>query len=294
MTFTIAVQYLISGILTGSVYGLVGVAIVIIFKATKVFNFAVGTLLTIGGLFFISLITWFGLPFWAALLGALLISGLVGYASEKTVLSRLLGQPLITMIMATLALENILYGLILMGWTGFTITVPQGSIPEISLKLGPLFFSPELVVGFISSLLCIIVVGFLFQKTQLGLRMRATADSHQVSLALGINIKRIFSLSWIIAAMVGTVAGIVLGNRVGLQASITSAVAFKALPAVIFGGLDSVLGAFIGGIVVGVVEKMTGGFIGSNVAEITPYIIMLFSLLILPEGLFGEKRIERI
>jgi len=294
VTLTIAVQYLISGILTGSVYGVVGVAIVIIYKATKVFNFAVGTLLTIGGLFFVSMITWFGLPFWAALLCVLLISGLVGYASEKIVLSRLLGQPLITMIMATLALDSILYGLILMGWTGYTVTVPQGSIPEITLALGPLFFSPELVVGFIASLLCIIVVGFLFQKTQLGLRMRSTAESHQVSLALGINIRNVFSLSWIIAAMVGTVAGIVMGNRVGLQAAITSGVVLKALPAVIFGGLDSVLGAFIGGIAVGVVEKMAGGFIGPTVADVTPYIIMLLSLLILPEGLFGEKRIERI
>lgn len=294
MNLTIALQYLISGILTGSVYGVVGVAIVIIYKATKVFNFAVGTLLTVGGMFFISMMTWFSLPFWAALLCALLITGLVGYASEKIVLSRMLGQPVIVMIMATLALDSILYGLILMVWTGSTITVPEGAIPEIALTLGPLFFSTELVAGFIASLLCIIAVGFLFQKTQLGLRMRSTAENHQVSLALGINIKKIFSLSWMIAAMIGTVAGIVMGNRIGIQVAITSSVALKALPGVIFGGLDSVLGAFIGGVAVGIVEKMAGGFIGPTVADVTPYVIMLLSLLILPEGLFGEKRIERI
>ncbi len=294
MSLTLVGQYLISGILTGGIYGLIGVAIVIIYKATKVFNFAVGTLMTLGGMLCVSLITWGGLPLWAALPAALLISSVIGYAAEKTVLSPLLGQPLITMIMATLAMDSILYGLILMVWTGYAISFPEGALPGVTLYIGPFFISHELLYSFIAAVVCFALVGILFKGTQLGLRMRATAESHEVAMAVGINITRIFSFSWVIAAMVGTVAGVLLGNRTGLQVAITSAMAFKALPAVIFGGLDSVAGAVIGGLVVGVIEKFAGGFIDPKVAEISPYIILLLVLMIRPEGLFGEKRIERL
>lgn len=294
MSLTLAVQYLISGILTGGIYGLIGVAIVIIYKATKVFNFAVGTLMTLGGMICVSLITWAGLPFWAALLASLLLSSVIGYAAEKTILSPLLGQPLITMIMATLAMDSILYGLILMVWTGYAISFPEGILPGGTLFLGPFFISRELLYSFIAGVVCFSLVGILFKTTQLGLRMRATAESHEVAMAVGINITRIFSFSWMIAAMVGTMAGVLLGNRTGLQVAITSAMAFKALPAVIFGGLDSVAGAMIGGLVVGIIEKFAGGFIDPKVAEISPYIILLLVLMIRPEGLFGEKRIERL
>jgi branched-chain amino acid transport system permease protein len=294
MNLTLVGQYLISGILTGGIYGLIGVAIVIIYKATKVFNFAVGTLMTLGGMICVSLITWAGLPLWASLPASLLISSLIGYAAEKTVLSPLLGQPLITMIMATLAMDSILYGLILMMWTGYAISFPEGTLPGVTLYLGPFFISHELLYSFIAAVVCFSLVGILFKGTQLGLRMRSTAESHEVAMAVGINITRIFSFSWMIAAMVGTVAGVLLGNRTGLQAAITSSMAFKALPAVIFGGLDSVAGAVIGGLVVGIIEKFAGGFIDPKVAEISPYIILLLVLMIRPEGLFGEKRIERL
>ncbi len=294
MSWILVGQYLISGILTGGIYGLIGVAIVIIYKATKVFNFAVGTLMTLGGMICVSLITWAGLPFWAALLAALLLSSVIGYVAEKTILSPLLGQPLITMIMATLAMDSILYGSILMVWTGYAISFPEGILPGGTLFLGPFFISRELLYSFIAGVVCFALVGILFKTTQLGLRMRATAESHEVAMAVGINITRIFSLSWMIAAMVGTMAGVLLGNRTGLQVAITSAMAFKALPAVIFGGLDSVAGAVIGGLVVGIIEKFAGGFIDPKVAEISPYIILLLVLMIRPEGLFGEKRIERL
>jgi len=294
MSWTLVGQYLISGILTGGIYGLIGVAIVIIYKATKVFNFAVGTLMTLGGMICVSLITWAGLPFWAALFASLLLSCVIGYAAEKTILSPLLGQPLITMIMATLAMDSILYGSILMVWTGYAISFPEGILPGGTLFLGPFFISRELLYSFIAGVVCFALVGILFKATQLGLRMRATAESHEVAMAVGINITRIFSFSWMIAAMVGTMAGVLLGNRAGLQVAITSAMAFKALPAVIFGGLDSVAGAVIGGLVVGIIEKFAGGFIDPKVAEISPYIILLLVLMIRPEGLFGEKRIERL
>ena len=124
--------------------------------------------------------------------------------------------------------------------------------------------------------------------------MRSTAESHYTTMSLGVNINKIFAITWMLAAAVSALAGIFIGNRMGLQVSITSSIAFKALPVIIFGGVDSLGGCIIGGFVVGILEKLAAGFIDPKVAEITPYIILLLVLIIRPEGLFGEKRIERI
>ena len=156
------------------------------------------------------------------------------------------------------------------------------------------FVSHEFLYAFIAALISFALIGLFFYKTHMGLKMRVTAESHDVAMSLGTNITTIFAMAWMLAVMVGTLAGIFIGNRLGLQVVITSAMAFRALPAIIFGGLDSVAGAIIGGFVVGILEKMAGGYIDPKFAEITPYVILLLILLIRPEGLFGLKRIERI
>jgi len=287
-------QYLISGLLTGGLYGLIGVAIVIIYKSTEVFNFAVGTLMTFCGLMCVSLITRFNFPLWLAVPGALLLGAILGAIVERGGLRPLLSQPILTLIMATLAIESVLHGVMLMIWTGYTVSFPRGLLPGKTIFLGPLFISHEFLYAFFVAIICFTLVGLFFYKTRTGLKMRVTAESHDVAMACGINITRIFSVTWMLAVMVGALAGIFLGNRMGLQVVITSSLAFKALPAIIFGGLDSVAGAIIGGFVVGVLEKMAGGYIDPKVAEITPYIILLLVLMIRPEGLFGKQRIERI
>ncbi len=294
MDFAIFAQYLASGLLNGGLYALIGVSLVIIYKATKVFNFAVGAMMTLGGMICVSLMTVFGMPIWFALPLAIMASGVLGFFVDKTIMRPLLAQPIITLIMATLAFDSILYGLTLVFWTGYTISFPMDSLPGKVIFLGPVFLSHELMYGFGAAIICFVAVGFLFNKTMIGLRMRATADSHEVAMALGIDITKIFSWTWVLAAMVGALAGIFLGHRVGLQASVTSALAFKALPAIILGGLDSIGGAIIGGLLVGVIEKMAGGYIDPKIAEISPYIILLMVLVVRPEGLFGEKRIERV
>ena len=287
-------QYLISGIMTGGLYGLIGVAIVIIYKATQVFNFAVGTLMTLCALMCVSLITWFNFPFYLAVPATLLLGGLVGILIERFGLRPLLSQPILSLVMATLAIESILRGVMLMIWTGYTISFPQGMFPGKTIFVGPLFISHEFLYAFVVALISFALIGLFFYKTHTGLKMRVTAESHDVAMSLGTNITTIFGMAWMLAVMVGTLAGIFIGNRLGLQVVITSAMAFKALPAIIFGGLDSVAGAIIGGFVVGILEKMAGGYIDPKFAEITPYVILLLILLIRPEGLFGLKRIERI
>jgi branched-chain amino acid transport system permease protein len=290
----IFMQYLISGIMTGGLYGLIGVGIVIIYKATRIFNFAVGTLMTLCALMCVSLITWFNFPFYLAVPAALLLGGLVGILIERIGLRPLLSQPILSLVMATLAIESILRGVMLMIWTGYTISFPEGMFPGKTIFIGPLFISHEFLYAFIVALISFSLIGLFFYKTHTGLKMRVTAESHDVAMALGTNITTIFGIAWMLAVMVGTLAGIFIGNRLGLQVVITSAMAFKALPAIIFGGLDSVAGAIIGGFVVGILEKMAGGYIDPKFAEITPYVILLLILLIRPEGLFGLKRIERI
>lgn len=294
MDLASGLQYLVSGLLTGGLYALIGVAIVIIYKATKVFNFAVGAQMTIGGMVCVSLMTALNLPIWAALPLAVAASGALGFLIDKAVMRPLLAQPIIALIMATLALDSILYGLTLMFWTGYTVSFPPDSLPGRTLHLGPVFVPHELMYGFCVAGITFIVVALFFQKTTTGLRMRATAESHEVAMAVGIDITKMFSYAWVVAAIVGALAGIFLGNRTGLQATITASTAFKALPAIIFGGLDSVGGAIVGGLVVGVIEKLAAGYIDPKVAEISPYVILLLVLLVRPEGLFGEKRIERV
>lgn len=287
-------QYLMSGILTGGIYGLIGVAIVIVYKSTKIFNFAVGSLMTFGGLICVSLLVRFHIPFWLAVLITLCLSGALGALVERGCLRPLLAQPILTLMMATLAIESILYGVMLVVWTGYTISFPGGVLPGETIFIGPLFISHEFLYAFIVAMISFALIGLFFYKTHTGLRMRSTAESHSVAMSLGINITKIFAATWTLAVMVGALSGIFIGNRMGLQVSITSSVAFKALPAIIFGGLDSLAGAIIGGFVVGVLEKMAGGYIDPKVAEITPYFILLLVLMVRPEGLFGQKRIERI
>ncbi|MBT6498319.1 MAG: branched-chain amino acid ABC transporter permease [Deltaproteobacteria bacterium] len=287
-------QYLISGIMTGGIYGLIGVGIVIIYKATQVFNFAVGTLMTLGALICVSLVTNFNFPFWLALPATLVLAGIIGVLIERIGLRPLLSQPVLSIIMATLAIESILRGLMLMIWTGYTISFPRGLFPGKTIFVGPLFISHEFLIAFVVAMISFALVGLFFYKTQTGLKMRVTAESHDVAMSLGVNITTIFAVAWALAVMVGTLSGVIIGNRLGLQVIITSAVAYKALPAIMLGGLDSVAGAIIGGLIVGVLEKMAGGYIDPKIAEITPYIILLLILMIRPEGIFGLKRIERI
>jgi branched-chain amino acid transport system permease protein len=290
----IFLQYLIVGILTGGIYGLIGVGIVIIYKATDVFNFAVGTLMTLGALICVSLITQLHFPFWLAVPATLVIAGIIGILIERVGLRPLLSQPVLSLVMATLAIESILRGMMLMIWTGYTISFPRGLFPGKTIFIGPLFISHEFLIAFVVAFISFALVGLFFYKTHTGLKMRVTAESHDVAMSLGVNITTIFAFAWMLAIMVGTLAGIIIGNRLGLQVIITSSLAFKALPDIMFGGLNSVAGAIIGGLVVGVLEKMAGGYIDPKIAEITPYIILLLILMIRPEGLFGLKRIERI
>lgn len=283
-------QFLTTGILTGGIYALIAVSIVLVYKSTRIFNFAVGELMVLGGLICYSFVVWAELPLWLALLGALTMAVIVGFLVERLVFRPLLGQPILTIIMATLALSSILLGLILMVWTGYTLTFPSGMLPGRTILLGPVVISHELLWAFVITMVALIILGYFFLKTRTGLRMRAISEDHELSMSCGVNITVIFAVTWIIAVILGSLSGLLLGNRLGITASATPLIALKAFPAVIFGGLESIVGAVLGGLAVGVIEALVGGFIDPRIGEISAYILLLLVLVFKPEGLLGEKR----
>lgn len=287
-------QFLTTGLLTGGIYALMAVSIVLVYKSTRIFNFAVGELMALGGFICYSFVVWFHFPLWLALIGALCMAVLVGFLVERLVFRPLLGQPILTIIMATLALSSIIIGIILMVWTGYTLTFPRGLLPGKTILVGMIAISHELLWAFVITMIALTVLGFFFLKTRTGLRMRAISEDHELSMSCGVNITLIFAVTWIIAVILGSLSGLLLGNRLGLTASATPILALKAFPAVIFGGLESIVGAVIGGLAVGIIEALVGGLISPRIGEITAYFLLLLVLIIRPEGLLGQKRIERI
>ncbi len=290
----LTLQFLVTGILTGGIYALVAVSIVLIYKATRIFNFAVGEMLALGGYFCYSLVVWGNLPLWVSLPGALLMAVIVGALVERLVLRPLLSQPLLTIIMATLALSVLLKGIMLMIWTGYDVGFPKNLLPGKTVLVGMIAMSHELLWAFGITIVAFIGIAYFFMKTRTGLKMRGVSEDHELSMACGVNIVTIFAVTWILAAIMGTLAGFLMGYRLALAPSYTPLLALKAFPAVIFGGLESILGALIGGLLIGVIESLVGGLIDPNLGEISAYILLLLVLIFRPEGLFGLKRIERI
>ena len=283
-----------TGLLTGGIYALVAVSIVLIYKATRIFNFAVGELLALGGYFCYSLVVWCHFPLWLSLPGALILAVLVGAMVERLVLRPLLGQPLLAIIMATLALSVLLKGLMLMIWTGYNVAFPKNLLPGKTVLVGMIAISHELIWAFGMAIVAFAGLAYFFMKTRTGLRMRAVSEDHELSMSCGLNITTIFALTWILATILGTLAGFLMGYRLSLAPSYTPLLALKAFPAVIFGGLESILGALVGGLTIGIIESLVGGLIDPNLGEISVYIVLLLVLIIRPEGLFGLKRIERV
>jgi branched-chain amino acid transport system permease protein len=196
--------------------------------------------------------------------------------------------------MATLGLSLFLRGVMSFVWSPSTLSFPTKLFPGKPVRVGNIVFSDELLWAFGMAIVVFVFLALFFYRSKVGLGMRTTAEDHEMAQATGINVKRIFAITWLTAGFVAALGGMFLGTRVGLCVGSTPLIALKAFPAVIFGGLESITGAIIGGLIVGILENLAGGLIDPKIAEITPYIILLIMLMIRPEGLFGLKRIERI
>lgn len=280
-----------TGILTGSIYALIAMGIVLIYKATRVFNFAQGEVLVIGGLMTITFMEMLGvLP---GILVGVAASFVLGLFIERTTLRPLIGQPILSTIMMTLGLSWVLRGVGTIGWQS-TIRQMPDVIPQGQVMIGPVGLSQSYLIAFATSMVVFVAFAIFFQKTKLGLGMRATAENHQYAQSTGVNVKRVFAVTWATSCMTACVGAVLLGAIGGGISPTISAVGLKAFPAVIVGGLESLPGAIVGGLIIGLLEAWAGGLIHPSLIEITPYVVLLVVLLIKPYGIFGLVRIERV
>ena len=298
MTFFLEV--LIGGLLSGVMYSLVALGFVLIYKASGVFNFAQGAMVFFAALSFVGIQINFGLSFWPTLMVVIILMIIVGVLTEKFVLRPLVNQPQITLFMATIGLTFFLEGLAQLVWGTdvhpLDIGIEDAPIEFILDRFDMVISAFDLFAAIISGTL-VVSLAIFFQVTKIGRALRAVADDHQAALSIGIPLKQIWAIVWSVAGFVALVAGLMWGSRNGVQFALTFG-ALKALPVLIIGGFDSVLGAILGGLIIGALEKLAevyiGPMLGGGIEGWFAYVAALLFLLIRPEGMFGEKKIDRI
>jgi branched-chain amino acid transport system permease protein len=290
------IEVLISGLLTGTLYSLIALGFVLIFKASGVFNFAQGAMMLFAALSFVGIQEKLGVPWPVAFVLAVLIMIVLAYLVDKLVLGKLVNQEPIILFMATIGITFFIDGF------GQTIWGSDIKVLDIGIPTGPLFVFDilidklELVAGVVAGVM-VAGLAIFFSKTKVGRALRAVADDHQAALSVGISLHHIWIIVWSVAGLVGLIAGIMWGTKLGVQFSL-SLVALKALPVLILGGFTSIPGAIVGGLIIGAGEKLAeiyiGPFIGGAIENWFAYMLAMVFLLFRPQGLFGEKIIERV
>jgi branched-chain amino acid transport system permease protein len=288
------IQLLVNGLSIGFLYGLSAMGFVMIFKSSSVLNFAHGELLAFGAFLFLALITWAQLPLPVAFLATLIGCFALGFLVERVFLRPLIGEPLIFVIMLTVGLAAMFKGLLLFVWGGNLHTFPDFLPESLGIDWGIVHVAPVYVAALMIGLVFLSLFGLFFKYSSQGIYMRSVADNQRAALSLGVHVKRVFALSWAIAALVAGMSGIVLGIINGINVHDLSAIGLKVFPVVILGGLDSIGGAIIGGLIIGLLETFTGGYLSPGLRDVVPYIVLVVILLVKPYGLFGLKEIERV
>jgi len=289
------VEVLIGGVFAGLMYSLVALGFVLIYKASGVFNFAQGVMVLFAALTLVGLMER-GLPVPAALVVTMGVMILLAFAIERVVLRPLVNQPHIILFMATIGLNFFLEGLGEMAW-GANVKKLDVGLPDRSFIVKGVQINQLEMVAALTAAVLVTVLAMFFQKTRIGRALRAVADDHEAALSIGIPLKTIWVVVWSVAGLVAIVAGIMWGAKSGVQFSL-SLIALKALPVLILGGFESVPGAIAGGLIIGVGEKIGevywGPLVGGAIENWFAYVLALAFLLIRPQGLFGEKIIERV
>jgi branched-chain amino acid transport system permease protein len=293
------IEVLAGGLLAGVMYALVALGFVLIYKASGVFNFAQGAMVFFAALTFVSLVER-GWNFWLALVATLAVMVVLGLVTERVVLRPLVNQPQITLFMATIGLTFVLEGLSQLIWGsqphGLELGIPDVPMEWLSQRWNINISQFDLFAAFVAGAL-VAVLAVFFQKTRIGRALRAVADDHQAALAVGIPLQHIWAIVWAVAGFVALVAGLMWGVRNGVQFALTF-VALKALPVLLIGGFESIPGAILGGLIIGATEKLAevyvGPFFGGGIESWFAYVVALLFLLVRPEGLFGEKHIDRV
>ena len=296
MTFFL--QLVITGFALGMVYALIAIGFVIILKCSKAFNIAQGQFVMIGGYLGYTFLVTLHFPVWAAILAAIICAVIMGLLVERLAVRPLVGQSVLAIIMMTIALGTVLQGIATLAWGG-EYKAYHGVLPTFTFQVGEISIPPESLIGIIVAVIAVGALMLLFQYTKQGLAMRATAEDEQVVRASGIKVTSVYAFSWVIAAVVGVISGILLGGVSGVTTGLAEA-GMRALAVVLLGGIDSIGGAIIAGIMLGMLENIAAGYLdpllpaGGGLANVFPFIVMIIVLVFRPHGLFGLARIERI
>jgi branched-chain amino acid transport system permease protein len=287
-------QLFFQGLSIGFLYALAALGFVMIFKSSSVLNFAHGELMAIGAFIFLALAVWLKLPIWLAFLITIVGSFALGFIIERLFLRPLIGEALIEVIMLTVGLAAMFKGLMLFIFGGNLFNYPDFLPKNLTIQMGTINIPPVYVATFIIGLIFLVIFGLFFKYSSQGIYMRSVADNQPAALSLGVHVRRVFALSWAIAALVCAMSGIILGIMNGINVHEVSAMGLKVFPVVILGGLESIGGAIIGGIIIGLIETFTSGYVSTSLKEVVPYIVLVFILLVKPYGLFGLVEIERV
>jgi branched-chain amino acid transport system permease protein len=287
-------QLLIQGLSVGFLYALAALGFVMIFKSSSVLNFAHGELLAIGAFIFLALSVKWNLPIPLSFLLTLVGSFAMGFVIERLFLRPLIGEALIEVIMLTVGLAAMFKGLLLVIFGGNLFNYPDFLPKNLTIQMGNINIPPVYVASFIIGIIFLSIFGFFFKYSSQGIYMRSVADNQPAALSLGVHVRRVFAMSWAIAALVCAISGIILGIMNGINVHDISVMGLKVFPVVILGGLESIGGAIIGGLIIGMLETFTGGYVSTSLKEVIPYIVLVFILLVKPYGLFGLVEIERV
>ena len=292
-------QIVISGIVVGSIYALASLGMVLVYKSSRVLNIAHGQIIAAGAFITYFLTVSIGIPVFFSFLASMIITFFLAMSVEKIFLRRLIGEPIISVIMVTIGLGSILDGLIYLtpfGANNFSFPV---FLPQEPLSLGGVSISWTQLVGVIITFILIGGLSWFFKKSTIGISMRAVSDDQFASMSVGISVPKVFGLAWALAGLSAAAAGCIIGNITGLNFDTLHAFGIVVFPVIILGGLDSILGAVVAGIIIGLIQQFSSGYLDGNfglkgTGDVMPYIILVVVLFFKPHGLFGIHEIERV
>ena len=292
-------QLVVSGIVVGSIYALSALGFVLIYKSSRVLNIAHGQIIAAGAFIAYALTVWMGIHIVLSFLLSMIITFFLAMSVERVFLRRLIGEPIISVIMVTIGLMSIIDGLVYLTPFGAgNFSFPE-FLPQTPIMLGGVSISWTQMVGVVITFIMIGGFTWFFKASTVGISMRAVSDDQFASMSIGISVPRVFGLAWATAGLSAAAAGGIIGNITGLNFNVLQSFGIIVFPVVIVGGLDSIFGAIVAGIIMGLIQQFAAGYLDGNwglngTADVLPYIILLIILLIKPHGLFGIHEIERV
>lgn len=289
-------QLVISGLALGSIYALVALGFSLLYKASKILNFAQGEFISLGAFITFSLFTAWHFPWWLAILGGVAGTALLGIILEKIIFRRFIGEPVFSVVMVTIGISAMIQAVLGLTWGHETRTLKFSFVGKM-VNFYDILIGQERLLAIAASVTLVIAFALFFRYSRMGIAMRATANDQETSLIMGVNVSHIMALVWAIIGAVAAFAGSFVATTQYLFPGMGN-VAFRVFPAIILGGLDSIPGAIVGGFIVGLLENLGGGYLagwlGSGAKEIVTYTLMFLIMLIRPYGLWGSREIERV